>query len=178
MTKFLQFIGGFILSFMLIIGLFTGIIWYTKEYSAPPPPQANIDSLLAAGVLPDSLSVYAKDQFMIQQQKDRLEVEKLEQARKAEELAQRQAVIDSLQATLRSASAEEDSVMNKQYTEVAKLLESMKPLDAGKVMDQMPEFSAAKILTRMGKRQAGRVMNAMQPDRVAKVNQLIILIKE
>lgn len=178
MTKFLQFIGGFILSFILIIGLFTGIIWYTKEYTPPPPPAVNIDSLLAAGVLPDSLSVYAKDEYVIQRQREQLEAEKLDQQRKAEELVQRQAILDSLQAQLRTAKAEEDSVMDKQYNEVAKLLESMKPLDAGKVMDNIPDFSAAKILTRMSKRQAGRVMNAMQPQKLATVSQLITLLKE
>ncbi len=50
MARILQFIGGFILSFLLIVGLFTGIIWYTKEYTEPPPPGVNIDSLLAAGL--------------------------------------------------------------------------------------------------------------------------------
>jgi len=178
MAKILQFIGGFILSFLLIVGLFTGIIWYTKEYTKPPPPEVNIDSLLAAGVLPDSLSIYDKERYLLQQEKERFELEKAEQARREEELVQRQAMLEDIQTQLDQASAEEDSIMNIQYGEVARLLESMKPIDAGKVMDNLPDFSAAKVLTKMRKREAGRVMNSMAPEKLAKVSQLIALMKD
>ena len=178
MTKFLQFIGGFILSFLLIVGLFTGIIWYTKEYSKPPPPGVNIDSLLAAGVLPDSLSIYDKERYLLQKEKERIEAEKVEQARREEELVQRQAMLEDIQGQLDQAGAEEDSIMNIRYGEIAGLLESMKPVDAGKVMDNLPDYSAAKVLTKMRKREAGRVMNSMSPDKLAKVSQLITLLRD
>lgn len=178
MTKLLQFMGGFILSFLLIIGLFTGIIWYTKEYSEPPPAPVNVDSLLAAGVVPDSLNVYDKERYQIDQQREQLAAEEEAQQRRMAELEQQKQQLQDLQQQLSQASAEEDSIMDIQYTEVAKLIEGMKPVDAGAVMNSMPDFSAAKILTRMSKRQAGRVMNSMDTDKVAKVSQLITLIKD
>jgi len=178
MTKFLQFIGGFILSFLLIVGLFTGIIWYTKEYTPPPQPGVNIDSLLAAGVLPDSLSIYAKERYQLRKEKEKIEAEKAEQARKEEELAQRQAMLEDIKAQLDQASAEEDSIMDIRYGEIAGLLENMKPVDAGKVMDNLPDYSAAKVLTKMRKREAGRVMNSMSPEKLAKVSQLITLLRD
>ena len=178
MTKLLQFLGGFILSFLLIIGLFTGIIWYTKEYSEPPAPKLNVDSLLAAGVVPDSLNVYDKEHYQIQQQRDKLAAEEEAQKRRKAELDQQKQQLQELQQQLNSANAQEDSIMNIQYTEMAKLFENMKPVDAGGVMNSLPDFTAAKILTRMSKRQAGRVMNSMDTDKLAKVSQLITLIKQ
>jgi len=178
MTKFLQFMGGFILSFLLIVGLFTGIIWYTKEYTEPPPPGVNIDSLLAAGVLPDSLSIYDKERYLLQKEKERLEAEKAEQARREEEIAQRRTMLEDIQSQLDQASAEEDSIMDIRYGEIASLLENMKSVDAGKVMDNLPDFSAAKVLTKMRKREAGRVMNSMSPEKLAKVSQLITLLRD
>ena len=178
MTKLLQFVGGFILSFLLIVGLFTGIIWYNKSYTPPPQPGVNIDSLLAAGVLPDSLNMYDKERYQIEQEKAKIDSAKAEQARRDEEITQRQAMLEDIQKKMDKSSAEEDSVMNLKYTEVAKLIESMKPVDAGAVMDGLPDFSAAKILTRMSKRQAGRVMSVMSPAKLVTVSQLITLIKE
>ncbi|MBW7995070.1 MAG: hypothetical protein FVQ81_00575 [Candidatus Glassbacteria bacterium] len=178
MTKLLQFMGGFILSFLLIIGLFTGIIWYTKEYSEPPLPPVNMDSLLAAGVVPDSLNVYDKERYQLEQQRVQLMAEEEAQQRRKSELEQQKLQLEELQRQLSSASAEEDSIMNIQYTEMAKLFESMKPVDAGAVMNSLPDFSAAKILTRMSKRQAGRLMNSMDTNKLAKVSQLITLIKD
>jgi len=178
MTKFLQFIGGFILSFLLIVGLFTGIVWYTKEYTQPPRPGVNIDSLLAAGALPDSLSIYDKERYLLQKEQEKIEAGKAEQARREEELIQRQATLEEIQAQLDQANAEEDSIMNIRYGEIAGLLESMKPVEAGKVMDNLPDFSAAKVLTKMRKREAGRVMNSMSPDKLTKVSQLITLMRD
>ncbi|OGF98942.1 MAG: hypothetical protein A3F83_07435 [Candidatus Glassbacteria bacterium RIFCSPLOWO2_12_FULL_58_11] len=178
MTKLLQFVGGFILSFLLIVGLFTGIIWYNKSYTPPPQPGVNIDSLLAAGVLPDSLNMYDKERYQIEQEKAKIDSAKAEQARRDEEITQRQAMLEDIQKKMDKSSAEEDSVMNLKYTEVAKLIESMKPVDAGAVMDGLPDFSAAKILTRMSKRQAGRVMSVMSPAKLVTVSQLITLLKE
>jgi DNA repair exonuclease SbcCD ATPase subunit len=177
MTKLLQFMGGFILSFLLIIGLFTGIIWYTKEYSEPPVTPLNLDSLLAAGVVPDSLNVYDKQRFQIDQDRAKLDAEQEAQLRRQAEIDQQQQQLQDLQQQLSTASAEEDSIMDIQYSEMAKLFESMKPVDAGAVMNSLPDFSAAKIITRMSKRQAGRVMNSMDTAKLAKVSQLITLIK-
>jgi flagellar motility protein MotE (MotC chaperone) len=177
MTKLLQFMGGFILSFLLIVGLFTGIIWYTKEYSEPPPAPLNVDSLLAAGVVPDSLNVYDKERYQLEQQKAMIAAEEEAQKRRQAELEQQKQQLQDLQQQLSSASAEEDSIMDIQYTELAKLYESMKPVEAGAVMNNLPDYSAAQILTRMSKRQAGRVMNSMDTDKSVKVSQLITLLK-
>jgi flagellar motility protein MotE (MotC chaperone) len=178
MTKLLQFMGGFVLSFLLIVGLFTGIIWYTKEYSPPSAAPLNVDSLLAAGVVPDSLNMYDKERYQIEQERTRLAAEVEAQQRRQAEIDQQKQQLADLQAQLSSASAEEDSIMDIQYTEVAKLMESMKPVDAGAVMNTMPDFTVAKILTRMSKRQAGRVMNSMDTDKASKATQLITLIKD
>ncbi len=177
MTKLLQFMGGFILSFLLIIGLFTGIIWYTKEYSEPPVSPLNLDSLLAAGVVPDSLNVFDKQRYQIDQDRALIIAEQEAQLRRQAEIDQQQKQLQDMQLQLSAASAEEDSIMDIQYSEMAKLFENMKPIDAGAVMNSLPDFSAAKIITRMSKRQAGRVMNSMNTDKLAKVSQLITLIK-
>lgn len=178
MTKLLQFMGGFILSFLLIIGLFTGIIWYTKEYSDPPEPPMNVDSLLAAGVVPDSLNVYDKQRMQIEQQRSLLEEEQQAIQERQGQLEQQKQQIQELQQQLSEASAAEDSIMDQQYTEMAQLFENMKPADAGPVMNSLPDFTAAKILTRMSKRQAGRLMNAMDTNKLAKVSQLITVMKD
>ncbi len=177
MTKLLQFMGGFILSFLLIIGLFTGIIWYTKDYSEPAAAPLNIDSLLAAGVVPDSLNVFDKQRYQLDQERAKIAAEQDAQQRRQAELEQQKLQLQELQQQLSAASAEEDSIMDIQYSEMAKLFENMKPVDAGAVMNSLPDFSAAKILTRMSKRQAGRVMNSMDTGKLAKVSQLITLIK-
>jgi len=178
MTKFLQFLGGFILSFLLIVGLFTGIIWYTKEYTPPPPPEMNLDSLLAAGVLPESLNIFARDSILLRQQRERMEAEKAELERKKQEIAQRQQMLEDIKAQLEKASAEEDSIMELRYADLAQLIESMKPVNAGVVMNNLSDFSAAKILVKMRKREAGRVMNSMDPDKLARVSQLLTMLKE
>lgn len=177
MTKLLQFMGGFILSFLLIIGLFTGIIWYTKEYSEPPVTPLNLDSLLAAGVVPDSLNVFDKQRYQIDRDRALIITEQEAQLRRQAEIDQQKKQLQEMQLQLSAASAEEDSIMDIQYSEMAKLFENMKPIDAGAVMNSLPDFSAAKIITRMSKRQAGRVMNSMNTDKLAKVSQLITLIK-
>src|SRR3990172_4929146 len=97
MTKLLQFIGGIILSFLLIMGRFTGIIWYNKSYTPPLQPGVNIDSLLAAGVLPDSLKIYDKERYQIEQEKAKIDSAKVEQARRDEEITQRQAMLEDIQ---------------------------------------------------------------------------------
>jgi flagellar motility protein MotE (MotC chaperone) len=178
MTKLLQFIGGFILSFLLIVGLFTGIFWYTKEYTPPPAPPVNVDSLIASGVWPDSLSMYTKERVQITQQKEDLASEKDKLARQQAEIAQREQTLKDIQAKINSSSAEEDSIMELRYTDLAQLVENMKPQDAGRVMDNLSDFSSAKILMKMRKRQAGRVMNSMTAEKLAKVSQLITLIKQ
>ena len=86
--------------------------------------------------------------------------------------------VHEFQAQLDQANAEEDSIMNIRYGEIAGLLENMKPVEAGKVMDNLPDFSAAKVLTKMRKREAGRVMNSMSPDKLTKVSQLITLLRD
>ncbi|HUU27104.1 MAG TPA: hypothetical protein VM123_04760 [archaeon] len=178
MTKILQFLGGFILSFLLIVGLFTGIIWYTKEYTQPPQPGVNVDSLLAAGVLPDSLTIYDKERYLLSQQKAQMEKEQADIALKEQEVAKREAMLDDLRQQLAKASAEEDSIMNVRYADQAKLIENMKPVDAKGIMDQMPDYSAARILMKMRKREAGRVMNRMDPTKLVRVSQLMTMLKE
>jgi len=54
----------------------------------------------------------------------------------------------------------------------------MKPVNAGVVMNNLSDFSAAKILVKMRKREAGRVMNSMDPDKLARVSQLLTMLKE
>src|SRR3972149_602739 len=108
MTKLLQFVGGFILSFLLIVGLFTGIIWYNKSYTPPPQPGVNIDSLLAAGVLPDSLNMDDKERYQIEQEKAKIDSAKAEQARRDEEITQRHAMLEDIQKKMDKSSAEED----------------------------------------------------------------------
>ncbi|MCE5272153.1 hypothetical protein LLH00_12825 [bacterium] len=178
MTKLLQFIGGFILSFLLIVGLFTGIFWYTKDYTAPPPPGVNVDSLIAAGVWPDSLSMYAKERIQIDQKKTELTTKEEDLARKQQEIEQNRQMLEDIQKKVGEASAEEDSIMNLRYQDLAGLIESMKPADAGRVLDNLSDFSSAKILLRMRKRSAGSVMNAMSAEKLAKVSQLITMLKE
>ena len=129
-------------------------------------------------IIIDGVSIYDKERYLLQQEKERFEAEKAEQARKEEEIAQRQAMLEDIQAQLDQASSEEDSIMNIRYGEIAGLLESMKPVDAGKVMDNLPDYTAAKVLTKMRKREAGRVMNSMSPDKLAKVSQLITLLRD
>ncbi len=178
MTKLLQFIGGFILSFLLIIGLFTAIIWYTKEYTVPPPPGVNIDSLLAAGVIPDSLKIYDKERYLLAKQKEQMEKEKEELALKEQEVNQRNAALNDIRTQIGQATAEQDSISNLRYKEQAQLIENMKPVDAAPFMDKLSDFAAAKILMNMRKREAGRVMNRMNQDKLAKVSQLMTLLKE
>ena len=76
-------------------------------------------------------------------------------------MAERQKLLEDLQSKTANARAEEDSIMNIRYEELAKLIESMKPVDAGPVLNNLSDFAAAKILIKMKKRQAGRVMNVM-----------------
>ncbi len=178
MTKFLQFLGGFILSFLLIVGLFTGIIWYTKEYARPPEPGVNVDSLLAAGVMPDSLSIYDKERYLLVQQRQGLEVEKERLDQEQQELAQRRTMIDDMRNELARAKQEEDSIMDVRYKQQAQLIENMKPVDAKGVMDNLPDYAAAKILMYMRKREAGRVMNRMDPQKLVRVSQLMTLLRE
>ena len=178
MTKLLQFIGGFILSFLLIIGLFTGIFWFTKEYSPPPPPGLDIDSLAAIGVWPDSISVYESERYHLRErEKDMAELED-SLAQREMVVAQREASLADVRGKLGEASAEEDSLMDLRYKDLAQLIESMKPVDAGNVMNSLSDLAAAKILVKMRKRQAGRVMNMMDVNKVAQISQLITLLKE
>ena len=178
MTKLLQFIGGFILSFLLIIGLFTGIFWFTKEYTPPPPPGLDIDSLAAIGIWPDSVSVYESERYHLREREK--EIAELEDSLAQRELvvAQREALLADVRGKLGEASAEEDSLMDQRYRDLAQLIESMKPVDAGNVMSSLSDLAAAKILIKMRKRQAGRVMNMMDVNKVAQVSQLITLLKE
>ena len=178
MTKLLQFIGGFILSFLLIVGLFTGIFWYTKEYTAPPPPGVNTDSLIAAGVWPDSLSMYAKERVQIAQKKEELVSQEEDIQRRQQEIDTQRKMLEEIQAKVGVSSAEEDSIMDIRYQDLAGLIENMKPQDAGRVLDNLSEFSSAKILMKMRKRSAGRVMNSMNAEKLSKVSQLITMIKE
>lgn len=178
MTKILQFMGGFILSFLLIVGLFTGIFWFTKEYTPPPPPGLDIDSLAAIGVWPDSVSVYQSERYQLKEREK--ELAKMEDSLSYREqvVAQREAMMADVRQKLSQASAEEDSLMDLRYADLAQLIESMKPVDASQVMNSLSDLAAAKILVKMRKRQAGRVMNGMDVNKVAQVSQLITLLKE
>lgn len=178
MTKLLQFIGGFILSFLLIVGLFTGIFWYTKDYTEPPPPGVNVDSLIAAGVWPDSLSMYEKERLQLAQKQVALVSQEEELQRRLQEIDARRQMLEEVQEKVGTASAEADSIMELRYQDLAQLIENMKPQDAGRVLDNLSDFSSAKILMKMRKRSAGRVMNAMNANKLAQVSQLITMIKE
>lgn len=177
MTKLLQFVGGFLLSFLLIVGLFTGIFWFTKDYTPPPPSEMDLDSLYANGAYPDSISQYKKERMQISHDAKQLTEKEAEVQRREQELAERQKLLQDLQSKTADARAEEDSIMNIRYEELAKLIESMKPVDAGPVLNNLSDFAAAKILIKMKKRQAGRIMNVMDVNKVASVSQLITMLK-
>ena len=178
MTKLLQFMGGFILSFLLIVGLFTGIFWFTKEYTPPPERPADLDSLIAAGgILPDSISVYASERFQLKAREAKIAAREDSITKWAQVVAQREALLAGVRQQQDQASAEEDSLMDLRYTDLAQLIENMKPVDAGPLMDNLSDLAAAKILTRMRKRQAGRVMDIMNVNKVAQVSQLITMLK-
>ena len=178
MTKLLQFIGGFILSFLLIVGLFTGIFWFTKEYTPPPAPGLDIDSLAAIGVWPDSVSVYESERYHLRERERKMAELEDSLAQRELVVAQREALLAGVRAKASAASAEEDSLMDLRYQDLAQLIENMKPGDAGNVMNSLSDLAAAKILVKMRKRQAGRVMNFMNVAKVAQVSQLITLLKE
>jgi flagellar motility protein MotE (MotC chaperone) len=178
MTKLLQFMGGFILSFLLIVGLFTGIFWFTKDYTPPPPPGVNMDSLAAIGLWPDSASVYDSERYHLQELEKELAQKQDSITYREQVVAQREALLAGVRQKITSAGAVEDSLMDLRYTDIAQLIENMKPVDSGPVMDQLSDLAAAKILVKMRKRQAGRVMNVMDVNKVAQVSQLITLLKK
>ncbi len=180
MTKILQFMGGFILSFLLIIGLLTGIYWFTREYTPPPPPPVDIDSLAAIGAWPDSISVYESERYHLREQQKQIIAREDSVTYREQVVAQREALAMQLQQQMGKASAEEDSIRNRRYNDLAQLVENMKPSDGAELLNSLPELSAAKILMKMRKRQAGRVLNAMtvDPARVAQISQLMTLLRE
>jgi len=178
MTKLLQFMGGFILSFLLIVGLFTGIFWFTKEYTPPPEAPVDLDSLAALGIWPDSVSVYESERFQLKAREAQIAAREDSVAKWAQVVAQREALLASVRQQQDRASAVEDSLMDLRYADLAQLIENMKPVDAGPLMDNLSDLAAAKILIKMRKRQAGRVMNVMNVNKVAQVSQLITMLKK
>lgn len=179
MTKILQFVGGFILSFLLIVGLFTGIFWYTKEPAPVVVDEESIaDSLYALGEYEDSMNVHMKERIQLRRAKEALKTEGEQIEREKQALSQSKALEAEIRLKLDKAQAEEDSIMELRYEELARLIETMKPVDSGPLLDNLPDYTAAKVLTKMKKRQAGRVMNVMQNNKRVAVSQLITLLRQ
>ena len=137
-----------------------------------------MDSLAAIGQWPDSASVYDSERYHLLEREKELAQKEDSVAYREQVVAQREALLADIKQQVSSASAVEDSLMDLRYTDLAQLIENMKPVDAGPVMNSLSDLAAAKILIKMRKRQAGRVMNVMDVNKVAQVSQLITLLKE
>lgn len=81
-----------------------------------------------------------------------------------------------------SAVAKENSQLKKQanelkgqnFAELVRKYEAMKPLQAAKILESMPDIEVVKLLKKMNNRQAGKILTALPPEKAASLSLLIM----
>jgi len=81
-----------------------------------------------------------------------------------------------------SAVAKENSLLKEQanelkgqnFAELVRKYEAMKPLQAAKILEDMPDLEVVKLLKKMNNRQAGKILTALPPEKAASLSLLIM----
>jgi flagellar motility protein MotE (MotC chaperone) len=171
----------FILTTMLVYlhtvhhGLNTRILTTLLQGKWPDPPvSAPKPSALA---LPDSLR-----QVAVQLETQRTIMKTMQigldqrEQRVAEEerrLAEERKQLETLKAQIDSLTAAVNQQDNTRLTQVAQLVETMKPAQSAPILKNMPDNMIVDMLLRMKQKQAAKILAALEPDRAARLTQIM-----
>jgi flagellar motility protein MotE (MotC chaperone) len=180
MKNIILIVGGSIASFLLILAIGVGILYMKPELFTGAPP--------ADGSVKDSTSVktdtLAKADAMTRETKDTTRapgpattqdqqthtgLDTLLVAKLREKARTLEIVVDSLRNRIPANRSTQDSLAKSDWKTTAKLIESMSPEDAGKVLKQMSDAEVKQVISKVKTKQAGKILANLEPDRVARI---------
>jgi flagellar motility protein MotE (MotC chaperone) len=137
----------------------------TTEDKAPPVAEAQIDPRLFR-LLEDKRKELKQQEEQIEQQRRDIQKLKARVSKKIKELQQLQGMVESL-------AQQEKKQRRKRVLQLVKVLSNMRPPAAAAVVSKLDEQMAVEIFIYMQSRQAGKVMGNLDPEKAARIGELL-----
>jgi flagellar motility protein MotE (MotC chaperone) len=77
--------------------------------------------------------------------------------------------LDSLKRVSQIAKVMSDTSSQSDWKSTAKLIETMDPEEAGKILKRMSDSEVKQVITKVKKKQAGKILANLDPDRAARI---------
>jgi hypothetical protein len=174
MKNIILIAGGTIGSFVVVLLIGLGLLYMKPELFVSVPVKSNAvtdsvkvkaDSAGKAGTDTAAVAqVPPSSETPTQHGLDTLLVAKLTEKAKTLEL-----VVDSLRKHTAVIPVKPDTAQRPDWKATAKLIESMNPEEAGKVLKQMSDTDVKQVIAKVKAKQAGKILANLEPDRVARI---------
>ena len=174
MKNILIIVGGSVASFLALLLVGVGLLYMKPElfvHNAPVPGamtdsvKVRLDTL--AKPKPDSIQVASAAKP--QEQTGQTRSDTLLIAALTERARSLGSVVDSLKKNSQVAKAKADSSSQPDWKTTAKLIETMNPEEAGKILKQMSDSEVKQVITKVKRKQAGKILANLDPDRAARI---------
>jgi flagellar motility protein MotE (MotC chaperone) len=174
MKNIIVIVGGVIGSFVLVMGIGVGLL-YMKPDLFVSMPQGGAIAKDSTIVKTDSLVNASADTAHVaeteksKEQRPRSGLDSLLVTKLTEKAHTLELVVDSLKKQAPVPRSKPDSSGQSDWKSTAKLIESMSPEDAGKVLKQMSDAEVKQVISKVKTKQAGKILANLEPDRVARI---------
>jgi flagellar motility protein MotE (MotC chaperone) len=172
MKTTLMVIGGSLVSFVVLMSLALLLLSVKPELFAGV---SNVAPQKAPGKKSDSLAVHALHDSsklvgaktvsdLLPPNQDSVFIQQLTLKAKVLETT-----IDSLKRQLEVNKPKLATGLEQDWKATAKLIETMSPEEAGKILKQMDDKEVKQVLTKVKKKQAGKILAMLDPSRAARI---------
>lgn len=183
------YMGGFILSFLLILTAVFLVVKYThklpgirgfKEWSAMVPEEANGPGTSAANLgetsagVPEDLQRLKMLQQKIAEERRKIEQERQELLRKERWI---EAEMKRLQATRAEIEKQANRLKDERIQRLARIFSSMRPEQAASIGQNLDDSTLIQILMTMREREAAKVLSSIEPDRAARISHKLGILE-
>lgn len=174
MKNIIVIAGGSVASFVVLLLLGMGLLYMKPELfgSMPQETQTVADS---AKVKPDSLAKVTSDTAQVteaakpQEQAPLAGPDTVLVAKLTERARTLETIVDSLKKNIQASRVKSDSLPQSDWKSTARLIESMTPEEAGKILKQMSDTEVKQVITKVKTKQAGKILAMLDPERVARI---------
>jgi flagellar motility protein MotE (MotC chaperone) len=180
MKNIILIVGGSIASFLLMLAIGVGILYMKPELFTGVPPSAGsvkdstsvkTDTLARTDAVTKGMkdTTRAPGTANAQDQQTHTGLDTLLVSKLTERAHTLEIVVDSLRKHVPENRTKQDSLAQSDWKTTAKLIESMSPEDAGKVLKQMSDAEVKQVISKVKTKQAGKILANLEPDRVARI---------
>ena len=174
MKVLIKFITLFTLSFIIVVGAVTGIVyqfrdkellgekWIQSKYQ-----KAAIDSSLITGI-PTPEQLRAQD---YEKRKHTLDKREADITMEQERINYQKDSLSTVKQQLDMLIGQKEGIKEERIKKLAKVYEGMRPEDAAPILSELDDLTIVNILLQMEDRRVSKILGQMSVDRATEISQ-------